>query len=96
MAAASSPSASSLGTGVMKRKSRGEQTKTDPCSPLEFLLWLMFETMVALVRAVGVYVGEDGDVVDFLEEEGVEIVFEVSENLAAHYRFLLQVVGQET
>ena len=48
MAAASSPSAPSLGTGVRKRESRGEQTQTDPCSPLEFLSWLMFETMVAL------------------------------------------------
>ena len=47
-------------------------------------------------RAIGVYVGEDGGVVDLLEEEDVEVVFEVSENLAAHYRFLLQVVGQET
>ena len=47
-------------------------------------------------RAVGVYVGEAGGVVDFLEEEDVEVVFEVSEILAAHYRFLLQVVGQET
>ena len=46
-------------------------------------------------RAVGVYVGEGGGVVDFLEEEDVEVVFEVSENLAAHYRLLLQVVGQE-
>ena len=34
--------------------------------------------------------------VDFLEEEDVEVVLQVSENLAAHYRFLLQVVGQET
>ena len=42
MAAASSPSLSSLGMGGMKRESRGEQTKTDPCSPLEFLSWLMF------------------------------------------------------
>ena len=33
----------------MKRASQGEQTKTDPCSPLECLSWLMFETMVALV-----------------------------------------------
>ena len=49
MAAASSPCASSPGRGVMKRESRGEQTKTDQCSPLEFLSWLMFETMVALV-----------------------------------------------
>ena len=49
MAAPSSPSASRRGTGVMKRESRGEQTKTHPCSPLEFLSWLMFETMVALV-----------------------------------------------
>ena len=44
-------------------------------------------------RTVGVYVGEDGGVIDFLEEEDVEVVFEVSENLAAHYGFLLQVVG---
>ena len=47
-------------------------------------------------RTVGVYVGEDGGVIDFLEEEDVEVVLEVSENLAAHYRFLLQVVGQKT
>ena len=40
--------------------------------------------------------GEDGGVVDFLEEEGVEVAFKVWENLAAHYRFFLQVVGQET
>jgi uncharacterized ferredoxin-like protein len=44
-------------------------------------------------RTVGVYVGEDGGVIDFLEEEDVEVVLEVSENLAAHYGFLLQVVG---
>ena len=44
-------------------------------------------------RTVGVYVGEDGGVIDFLEEEDVEAVLEVSENLAAHYGFLLQVVG---
>ena len=49
MAAASSPSVSSLVMGVMKQESRGEQTKMDPCSPLEILSWLMFETMVALV-----------------------------------------------
>ena len=48
-AAASIPSVSSQGEGVTKRASRGEQTKTDPCSPLECLFWLMFETMVALV-----------------------------------------------
>ena len=48
-AAASSPSVSSRGGGVTNRASRGEQTKTDPCSPLECLSWLMFETMVALV-----------------------------------------------
>ena len=47
-------------------------------------------------RTVGVYVREDGGVVDFLEEKDVEVVLEVSDNLAAHYRFLLQVVGQET
>ena len=47
-------------------------------------------------RTVGVYVGEDGGVIDFLEVEDVEVVLEVSENLAAHYRFLLQVVGQKT
>ena len=46
-------------------------------------------------RTVGVYVGEDGGVIDFLEEEDVEVVLEVSEDLAAHYRFLLQVVGQK-
>ena len=40
--------------------------------------------------------GEDGGVVDFLEEEDVKVVLEVSENWAAHYRFLLQIVGQET
>ena len=40
--------------------------------------------------------GEDGGVIDFLEEEDVEVVLEVSENVAAHYRFLLQVVGQKT
>ena len=40
--------------------------------------------------------GEDEGVIDFLEEEDVEVVLEVSENLAAHYRFLLQVVGQKT
>ena len=39
--------------------------------------------------------GEDGGVIDFLEEEDVEVVLEVSENLAAHYRFLLQVVRQK-
>ena len=44
-------------------------------------------------RTVGVYVGEDGGVIDFLEEEDVEVVLEVSENLAAHYGFLPQVVG---
>ena len=44
-------------------------------------------------RTVGVYLGEDGGVIDFLEEEDVEVVLEVSENLAAHYGFLLQVVG---
>ena len=49
MAAASSPSVSSLRTGVMTRESQGEQTKMDPCSPLEFSSWLMFETMVALL-----------------------------------------------
>ena len=48
-AAASSPSVSSRRRGVTKRESRGKQTKTDPCSPLECLSWLMFETMVALV-----------------------------------------------
>ena len=48
-AAASSPFVSSRGRGVMKRASQGGQTKTDPCSPLECLSWLMFETMVALV-----------------------------------------------
>ena len=47
-------------------------------------------------RTVGVYVGEDVGVIDFLEEDDVEVVLEVSENLAAHYRFLLQVVGQKT
>ena len=47
------------------------------------------------VRAVGVYVGKDGGMVDFLEEEDVEVVFEVSENLATHYRLFLQVVGEE-
>ena len=47
-------------------------------------------------RSVGVYVGEEGGVIDFLEEEDVQVVLEVSENLAAHYRFLLQVVGQKT
>ena len=47
-------------------------------------------------QTVGVYVGEDAGVIDFLQEEDVEIVLEVSENLAAHYRFLLQVVGQKT
>ena len=31
-------------------------------------------------QTVGVYVGEDGSVVDFLEEEDVEVVLEVSEN----------------
>ena len=30
-------------------------------------------------RTVGVYVGEDGGVIDFLEEEDVEVVLEVSE-----------------
>ena len=34
--------------------------------------------------------------IDFLEEEDVEVVLEVLENLAAHYRFLLQVDGQKT
>ena len=48
-ATASSPSVSSRGRGVTKRESQGEQTKTDPCLPLECLSWLMFETMVALV-----------------------------------------------
>ena len=47
-------------------------------------------------QSVGVYVGEDGGVIDFLEEEDVEVILEVSENSAAHYRFLLQVVGQKT
>ena len=47
-------------------------------------------------RTVGVYVQEDRGVIDFLEEEDVEVVLEMSENLAAHYRFLLQVVGQKT
>ena len=47
-------------------------------------------------RIVGVYVGEDGGVIDFLEEEDVKVVLEVSENLAALYRLLLQVVGQKT
>ena len=47
-------------------------------------------------RTVSVYVGEDGGVIDFLEEEDVEVVLEVSDNLAPHYRFLLQVVGQKT
>ena len=37
------------GEGVTKRASWGEQTETDPCSPLECSSWLMFETMVALV-----------------------------------------------
>ena len=49
MAAAKSPAVSSLETGVMKWESRGEQTKTDLCSPLECLSWLMFETIVDLV-----------------------------------------------
>ena len=49
MAAASSSSVSSRGRGVMKRESRGEQTKTNLCLPLEFLSWLIFEIMVALV-----------------------------------------------
>ena len=40
--------------------------------------------------------GKDGRVIDFSEEEDVEVILEVSENLAAHYRFLLQVVGQKT
>ena len=48
-AAASSSSESSRGRGVTNRASRGEKTKTDPCSPLECLSWVMFETMVALV-----------------------------------------------
>ena len=48
-AAASSPSVSSRKRGVTNRESRGEQTKTDPWSPLECFSWLMFETMVALV-----------------------------------------------
>ena len=30
-------------------------------------------------RTVGVYVGKDGGVIDFLEEEDVEVVLEVSE-----------------
>ena len=47
-------------------------------------------------RTVGVYVKEDGGVIDFLEEEEVEVVLEVSEKFAAHSRFLLQVVGQKT
>ena len=47
--ATSSPSVSSLWTGVMKGESWEEQTKMDLCSPLEFLSWLMFETMVASV-----------------------------------------------
>ena len=34
--------------------------------------------------------------IHFLEKEDVEVVLEMSENLAAHYRFLLQVVGQKT
>ena len=49
IAAAKRPSVSSLGTGVTNRESRGEQTKMDPCSPLVFLSWHIFETMVALV-----------------------------------------------
>ena len=48
-AAASRPSVSSLGTGVMERESRGEQTKIDLFSPLEVLSWLMSATMVASV-----------------------------------------------
>ena len=40
--------------------------------------------------------GEDGGVIDFLQEEAVEVVFEVSENFATHYRLFLQVVGEET
>ena len=40
--------------------------------------------------------GKDGSVIDLSEEEDVEVVLEVSENLAAHYRFLLQVVEQKT
>ena len=47
-------------------------------------------------RTVAVYVGEDGGVIDFFEKEDVEVVLEVSENLAAHYRFLRQVVGRKT
>ena len=39
--------------------------------------------------------GEDGGMVNFLEEEAVEVVFEVSEILATHYRLFLQVVGEE-
>ena len=40
--------------------------------------------------------GEDGAVIDFLEEEDVQVVLQVSKNLAAHHRFLLQVVGRKT
>ena len=47
--AASSPSVSSRGRGVTKRESRRDQTRTDLCSPVECLSWLMFETTVALV-----------------------------------------------
>ena len=49
IAAASSPSVSILGTGVIEQESQGEQMKMDACSPLEFLSWLMFETMIALM-----------------------------------------------
>ena len=33
--------------------------------------------------------------VDFLEEEEIEVIFEVSGNLATHYKLFLQVVGEE-
>ena len=48
-AAASSPSVSSLGEGGNETGEPGGANPNYPCSPLECLSWLMFETMVALV-----------------------------------------------
>ena len=96
-AAACSPSVSSRGRGVTKRASRGGANQNGPVlASGVFVLADVRDNGGFGARTVGVYLGEDGGVIDFLEEEDVKVVLEVSENLAAHYRFLLQVVGQKT
>ena len=96
-AAASSLSVSSRGRGVTKRASRGGANQNGPVvASGVFILADVRNNGGFSARTVGVYVGGDGGVIDFLEEEDIEVVFQVSENLTVHYRFLLQVVGQKT